>query len=117
MKKRAGENKAVEFSLRILFYRMEDLGIRRTDQINIIYELFKLFNYDDYGKEKHTIALDIGEREQKERIRKQFQATILKEYKQQRALLRYFENNREKIFNTPKAKEARDLIMGRMSSD
>ncbi len=109
---RAGENKAVLFELRELFYRLDDFEFPRTKQIDLVYELFKEFDFDDYGKEYHTKDTIIGELEQKERIRKHFQAKILQEYEQFISFKKYMDENRERIFNTPESKEARDLIFG-----
>ena len=53
-KSRAGENKGVVFALRDLIYCLEDFDFPRTKQIDIVYELFKEFDFDDYGKETHT---------------------------------------------------------------
>ncbi len=74
--------------------------------------MFKEFDFDDYGKEYHTKDTIIGELEQKERIRKHFQAKILQEYEQFISFKKYMDENRERIFNTPESKEARDLIFG-----
>jgi|TARA_B100000959_G_scaffold203475_1_gene213109 uncharacterized protein YihD (DUF1040 family) len=111
-KERAGSNKAVIFELRELFYRLDDFEFPRTKQIDLVYELFKEFDFDDYGKEYHTKDTIIGELEQKERIRKHFQAKILQEYEQFISFKKYMDENRERIFNTPESKEARDLIFG-----
>ena len=60
-KSRAGENKGVVFALRDLIYCLEDFDFPRTKQIDIVYDLFKEFNFDDYGKETHTKEILIGE--------------------------------------------------------
>ena len=115
-KERAGENKSVVFALRDLIFRLEDFVLPRTKQIDLVYELFKKFDFDDYGKEYHTKDILIGEYEQKERIRKQFQAIILQEYKQYSIVNELMDENRERIFNTPESKEAYDLIIGNSST-
>ena len=115
-KERAGENKSVVFALRDLIFRLEDFVLPRTKQIDLVYELFKKFDFDDYGKEYHTKDILIGEYEQKERIRKQFQAIILQEYKQYSIVNELMDENRERILNTPESKEAYDLIIGNSST-
>ena len=115
-KSRAGENKGVVFALKDLIYCLEDFDFPRTKQIDIVYDLFKEFNFDDYGKETHTKEILIGEPEQKERIRKYFQSPLLKERKDLIKMNQYIQDNQDKLSNSPEGKEARDLIFGRSRS-
>ena len=112
-KSRSGENKGVVFALRDLIYCLEDFDFPRTKQIDIVYDLFKEFNFDDYGKETHTKEILIGEPEQKERIRKYFQSPLLKERKDLIKMNQYIQDNQDKLSNSSEGKEARDLIFGR----
>ena len=111
-KSRAGENKGVVFALRDLIYCLEDYDFPRTKQIDIVYDLFKEFNFDDYGKETHTKEILIGKPEQKERIRKYFQSPLLNERKELIKMNQYIQDNQDRLSNSPEAKEARDLIFG-----
>jgi hypothetical protein len=79
---RAGKNKSLEIALESLFWRLKKLGKGQTEQVNIVYDLFVEFDFDDYGKENHTIDTLIGEKEQKERIRIHFQQKAMKEREQ-----------------------------------
>ena len=81
-KTRAGKNKSLELALEPLFWRLEKFGKGQTEQVNIVYDLFVEFGLDDYGKIYSTKDTEIGDKEQKERIRKQFQqkAFIAKDY-------------------------------------
>ena len=115
-KSRAGENKIVVFALMDLIYCFEDFDFPRTKQIDIVYELFKEFYFDDYGKETHTKEILIGEPEQKERIRKYFQSPILNERKELINMNQYIQDNQARLSNSPEAKEVRDLISGRSRS-
>ena len=115
-KSRAGENKIVVFALMDLIYCFEDFDFPRTKQIDIVYELFKEFDFDDYGKETHTKEILIGEPEQKERIRKYFQSPILNERKELINMNQYIQDNQARLSNSPEAKEVRDLISGRSRS-
>jgi uncharacterized protein YihD (DUF1040 family) len=115
-KSRAGENKIVVFALMDLIYCFEDFDFPRTKQIDIVYELFKEFDFDDYGKETHTKEILIGEPEQKERIRKYFQSPILNERKELINMNQYIQDNQDRLSNSPEAKEVRDLISGRSRS-
>ena len=111
-KSRAGENKGVVFALKDLIYCLEDYDFPRTKQIDIVYDLFKEFNFDDYGKKTHTKEILIGKPEQKERIRKYFQSPLLKERKELIKMNQYIKDNQDRLSNSPEAKEARDLIFG-----
>ena len=115
-KSRAGENKGVVFVLMDLIYCFEDFDFPRTKQIDIVYELFKEFDFDDYGKETHTKEILIGEPEQKERIRKYFQSPLLNERKELIKMNQYIQDNQDRLSNSPEAKEVRDLISGRSRS-
>ena len=77
-KTRAGKNKSLELALEPLFWRLEKFGKGQTEQVNIVYDLFVEFGLDDYGKIYSTNEIQIGEKEQKERIRKQFQQKAFK---------------------------------------
>jgi hypothetical protein len=111
-KSRAGENKIVVFALMDLIYCFEDFDFPRTKQIDIVYDLFKEFDFDDYGKETHTKEILIGKPEQKERIRKYFQSPLLNERKELIKMNQYIQDNQDRLSNSPEAKEARDLIFG-----
>ena len=77
-KTRAGKNKSLELALYPLFWRVNKFGKGQTEQVNIVYDLFVEFGLDDYGKIYSTKDTEIGEKEQKERIRKQFQQKAFK---------------------------------------
>ena len=77
-KTRAGKNKSLELALEPLFWRLEKFGKGQTEQVNIVYDLFVEFGLDDYGKIYSTKDTEVGEKEQKERIRKQFQQKAFK---------------------------------------
>ena len=77
-KTRAGKNKSLELALEPLFWRLEKFGKGQTEQVNIVYDLFVEFGLDDYGKIYSTKDTDIGEKEQKERIRIHFQQKAFK---------------------------------------
>ena len=62
-----------------LFWRLEKFGKGQTEQVNIVYDLFVEFGLDDYGKIYSTKDTEIGEKEQKERIRIHFQQKAIKE--------------------------------------
>ena len=81
MKTRAGKNKSLELALEALFWRLEKFGKGQTEQVNIVYDLFVEFSLDDYGKEYSTKDTEVGEKEQKERIRIHFQQKSIKERK------------------------------------
>ena len=81
MKTRAGKNKSLELALEALFWRLEKFGKGQTEQVNIVYDLFVEFSLDDYGKEYSTKDTEVGEKEQKERIRIHFQQKAIKERK------------------------------------
>jgi hypothetical protein len=77
-KTRAGKNKSLELALYPLFWRLNNFGKGQTEEVNIVYDLFVTFDLDDYGKIYSTNEIQIGEKEQKERIRKQFQQKAFK---------------------------------------
>ena len=77
-KTRAGKNKSLELALELLFWRLKKFGKGQTEQVNIVYDLFVEFGLDDYGKIYSTKDTEVGEKEQKERIRKQFQQKAFK---------------------------------------
>ena len=77
-KTRAGKNKSLELALELLFWRLKKFGKGQTEQVNIVYDLFVEFGLDDYGKIYSTKDTEIGEKEQKERIRIHFQQKAFK---------------------------------------
>jgi hypothetical protein len=77
-KMRAGKNKSLELALYPLFWRLNKFGKGQTEQVNIVYDLFVEFGLDDYGKIYSTKDIEIDEKEQKGRIRKQFQQKAFK---------------------------------------
>ena len=80
IKTRAGKNKSLELALQPLFWRLHQIGMGQVKQVNLVYDLFVEFELDDYGKTYSTENDEIGEKEQKERIRKQFQQKAIKSY-------------------------------------
>ena len=75
---RAGKNKSLEVALYPLFWKLQKFGKGPAKQVRFVYDLFVQFELDDYGKEYSTKDVLIGEEEQKERIRKQFQQSAIK---------------------------------------
>ena len=75
---RAGKNKSLEVALYPLFWKLQEFGKGPAKQVRLVYDLFVQFELDDYGKEYSTKDVFIGEEEQKERIRKQFQQPAIK---------------------------------------
>ena len=75
---RAGKNKSLEVALYPLFWKLQEFGKGPAKQARLVYDLFVQFELDDYGKEYSTKDVLIGEEEQKERIRKQFQQSAIK---------------------------------------
>ena len=75
---RAGKNKSLEVALYPLFWKLQKFGKGPAKQVRLVYDLFVQFELDDYGKEFSTKDVLIGEEEQKERIRKQFQQPAIK---------------------------------------
>ena len=79
MKTRAGKNKSLQMTLIPLFKSFARLQIGQSRQVNIVYDLFVEFNFDDYARDDyHTADQLLGEKEKKERIRKQFQQPAMK---------------------------------------
>ena len=76
---RAGKNKSLQMALEPLFWRLARLQIGQSRQVNIVYDLFVEFNFDDYARDDyHTADQLLGKKEKKERIRKQFQQPAMK---------------------------------------
>lgn len=79
MKTRAGKNKSLAIALEPLFWKLKMLGCGQTQQVDIVHNLFKEFQLDDYAREPyHTKNQLIGHKEKSERIRKQFQQPAMK---------------------------------------
>ena len=78
-KTRAGKNKSLQMALEPLFWRFARLQIGQSRQVNIVFDLFEDFNFDDYARDDyHTPNQVLGKKEKKERIRKQFQQPAIK---------------------------------------
>jgi len=78
-KTRAGKNKSLQMALEPLFWRFARLQIGQSRQVNIVFDLFEDFNFDDYARDDyHTADQLLGKKEKKERIRKQFQQPAMK---------------------------------------
>ena len=78
-KTRAGKNKSLQMALEPLFWRFARLQIGQSRQVNIVFDLFEDFNFDDYARDDyHTPNQLLGKKEKKERIRKQFQQPAMK---------------------------------------
>ena len=78
-KTRAGKNKSLQMALEPLFWSFARLKIGQSRQVNIVFDLFEDFNFDDYARDDyHTPNQLLGKKEKKERIRKQFQQTAMK---------------------------------------
>ena len=79
MKMRASKNLSLKLSLEPLFWKLKRMGHGQSKQVNIVYDLFVEFELDDYANEPyHTKDQYIGDKEKKERIRKQFQQPAIK---------------------------------------
>ena len=78
-KTRAGKNKSLQMALEPLFWRFARLQIGQSRQVNIVFDLFVKFDFDDYARDDyHTADQLLGKKEKKERIRKQFQQPAMK---------------------------------------
>ena len=78
-KSRAGKNKSLQMALEPLFWRLARLQIGQSRQVNIVFDLFVEFDFDDYARDDyHTADQLLGKKEKKERIRKQFQQPAMK---------------------------------------
>jgi len=78
-KTRAGKNKSLQMALEPLFWSFARLKIGQSRQVNIVFDLFEDFNFDDYARDDyHTPNQLLGKKEKKERIRKQFQQPAMK---------------------------------------
>ena len=79
---RAGTNIFFRLALIPLFWKLEKLGYGQAKQINLVYDLFYKYELDDYGTESEDGTTYIGEKEQKDRIRTQFQQPAFKYWKE-----------------------------------
>ena len=78
-KSRAGKNKSLQMALMPLFWSFARLQIGQSRQVNIGFDLFVEFDFDDYARDDyHTADQLLGKKEKKERIRKQFQQPAMK---------------------------------------
>ena len=78
-KSRAGKNKSLQMAMEPLFWRLARLQIGQSRQVNIVFDLFVKFDFDDYARDDyHTADQLLGKKEKKERIRKQFQQPAMK---------------------------------------
>ena len=75
---RAGGNIFLRLSLTPIFWKLSDFGIGQSKQISLVYDLFKYYELDDYGTESEKNGTYVGETEQKDRIRTQFQQPAMK---------------------------------------
>ena len=66
-KTRAGKNKSLQMALEPLFWRFARLKIGQSRQVNIVFDLFTDFNFDDYARDNyHTADQLLGKKEKKE---------------------------------------------------
>jgi len=79
---RAGGNIFFRLALTPFFWKLKKWGYGQAKQINLLYKLFIKYELDDYGNEFDDGEMFIGEKEQKERIRKQFQQPAFKYWKE-----------------------------------
>ena len=75
---RAGNNIFFRLALAPLFWKLKKLEYGQSKQINLVYDLFCKYELDDYGTESEDGTKYIGEKEQKDRIRTQFQQPAMK---------------------------------------
>lgn len=75
---RSGSNILFRLSLTPLFWKLNELGKGQSEQIDVAYDLFKYYELDDYGTESEINGTFVGETEQKDRIRTQFQQPAMK---------------------------------------
>ena len=71
---KSGGNILLRWGLTPLFWKLKDFEKGQSAQINLAYDLFNYYEMDDYG----TSGENIGEIEQKDRIRTQFQQPAIK---------------------------------------
>ena len=79
---RAGTNIFFRLALAPFFWKLKKWGFGQVKQINLLYNLFVKYKLDDYGTEFDDGEMYIGEKEQKERIRNQFQQPAFKYWKE-----------------------------------
>ena len=79
---RAGGNIFFRLALTPFFWKLKKWGYGQAKQINLLYKLFIKYELDDYGTEFEDGEMFIGEKEQKERIRNQFQQPAFKYWKE-----------------------------------
>ena len=70
---RSGHQNVFFLALCQFFFKLKRYGLGQTKQVNLTYDLFVLYELDDYGTEYDEGDTYIGEVEQKDRIRKRFQ--------------------------------------------
>ena len=75
---RAGANIFFRLSLTPIFWKLNEFGLGQSKQISLVYDLFKHYELDDYGTEGEKNGTYVGEAEQKDRIRTQFQQPAMK---------------------------------------
>ena len=71
---RSGGNILLRLALTPFFWKLKEFGKGQSAQINLAYDIFNHYEMDDYG----TVGENIGEIEQKDRIRTQFQQPAMK---------------------------------------
>ena len=79
---RAGTNIFFRLALAPFFWKLKKWGFGQVKQINLLYNLFVKYELDDYGTEFDDGEKYNGEKEQKERIRNQFQQPAFKYWKE-----------------------------------
>ena len=79
---RAGTNIFFRLALAPFFWKLKKWGCGQVKQINLLYKLFVKYKLDDYGTRFDDGEMYIGEKEQKERIRNQFQQPAFKYWKE-----------------------------------
>jgi len=65
-KTRAGKNKSLQMALEPLFWRFARLQIGQSRQVNIVFDLFEDFNFDDYARDDyHTPTSSLAKKKRK----------------------------------------------------
>ena len=87
LRTRASENQGLLMALAPLFWRLEDWGKGQSEQVDLVYNLFVEFKFDNYGKGSEDyirIKSELTEAEflQHENIRKHWQQVAIKANKQ-----------------------------------
>ena len=75
---RSGHNVMFRLALAPLFWKLKKFGLGQAKQLNITYDLFVQYELDDYGLDIDDGETYVGETEQKDRIRTQFQQRAMK---------------------------------------